>query len=550
MTVPRTTSWDHDETTPAVSPTASAAVSRTPTLVDLPAHGLTAAFAEGDVLQKKSSQDPNEGQDDDEHLSLDKDRHHGHRLHLPHPHLPPHPHQHLEQYLPPDNYETTDELAREKEAAQAGAGTAGADPEKGPQEAAPVSAGPATSDYPDGGLEAWLVVAGAWCISFTAWGYANAYGVLLSYLLQNNLSDYTESDLAWIGAFQLFANLACAIFSGKAFDAGYVRHLMVAGLLVYTAGLFGLSYATTYWQVFLSQGLACGLASGLTFLPACSAVSHYFKEKRMFALGILATGSSLGGVMYPSMMNKLMHTIGWGWTIRAVGFINVGLIAFACLTVKSRLPPRRTGAFFDFKVFLGKPNLGFSLYVAGAAIVWLGLYTPFFYSEQYALFQGVSDDIAFYSLSILNAASVFGRTIPNYYADSFGPLNLLIPFTAAAGILLFCWIPGLMNTPGTIVWSLVFGAAQGAFVAMLPASVAALTDDMRTVGIRMAMAFFIQSFTALVGTPIAGYIISQVGGQAGYTGAGVYSGCVVLAGCALILAARIVVSRRRGTPWV
>lgn len=33
------------------------------------------------------------------------------------------------------------------------------------------------------------------------------------------------------------------------------------------------------------------LASGLTFLPACSAVSHHFKEKRMFALGILATGS-------------------------------------------------------------------------------------------------------------------------------------------------------------------------------------------------------------------------------------------------------------------
>lgn len=49
-------------------------------------------------------------------------------------------------------------------------------------------------------------------------------------------SPCSESDLAWIGAFQLFANLACAIFSGKAFDAGYVRHLMVAGLLVYTAG--------------------------------------------------------------------------------------------------------------------------------------------------------------------------------------------------------------------------------------------------------------------------------------------------------------------------
>jgi len=29
------------------------------------------------------------------------------------------------------------------------------------------------------------------------------------------------------------------------------------------------------------------------------------------------------------------------------------------------------------------------------------------------MFHGVDKDIAFYSLSILNAASVFGRTIPN-----------------------------------------------------------------------------------------------------------------------------------------
>lgn len=34
-------------------------------------------------------------------------------------------------------------------------------------------------------------------------------------------------------------------------------------------------------------------------------------------------------------------------------------------------------------------------------------------SEQYALFHHVSNDIAFYSLAMLNAASVFGRTVPN-----------------------------------------------------------------------------------------------------------------------------------------
>lgn len=96
-------------------------------------------------------------------------------------------------------------------------------------------------------------------------GYANAYGVLLSYYSTNSLSSYPESSLAWIGAFQIAANLFCAVFSGKLFDAGYVKHLLCAGLLVYTAGLFGLSYASQYWQVFLAQGLACGVRRRAVF---------------------------------------------------------------------------------------------------------------------------------------------------------------------------------------------------------------------------------------------------------------------------------------------
>lgn len=35
---------------------------------------------------------------------------------------------------------------------------------------------------------------------------------------------------------QLAMVLACAIFSGKAFDAGYVRYLMVGGGVIYIAG--------------------------------------------------------------------------------------------------------------------------------------------------------------------------------------------------------------------------------------------------------------------------------------------------------------------------
>lgn len=59
--------------------------------------------------------------------------------------------------------------------------------------------------------------------------------------------------------------------------------------------LFGFSEATQYYQIFLGQGVACGLGAGMAFIPAASSVSHWFKKRRATALGILATGSSFGG---------------------------------------------------------------------------------------------------------------------------------------------------------------------------------------------------------------------------------------------------------------
>lgn len=81
--------------------------------------------------------------------------------------------------------------------------------------------------------------------------------------------------------------------------------------------MFGLSGASQYYQVFLAQGLTCGLAAGVAFIPAASSVSHWFKRRRATALGILATGSSFGGIIYPVLLNHLFPKIGFGWTVRA-----------------------------------------------------------------------------------------------------------------------------------------------------------------------------------------------------------------------------------------
>jgi hypothetical protein len=55
------------------------------------------------------------------------------------------------------------------------------------------------------------------------------------------------------------------------------------------------SLAKEFWQTMLAQGIGIGIGTGLIFLPALSVISQYFLKRRSLALGIVTTGSSVGG---------------------------------------------------------------------------------------------------------------------------------------------------------------------------------------------------------------------------------------------------------------
>ena len=45
------------------------------------------------------------------------------------------------------------------------------------------------------------------------------------------------------------------------------------------------------------------------------------------------------------------------------------------------------------------------------------VYVPFFFIESYGFRLGIDASTSFYLLSIMNAASLFGRLVPNWLAD-------------------------------------------------------------------------------------------------------------------------------------
>lgn len=69
--------------------------------------------------------------------------------------------------------------------------------------------GMAPADFPDGGLEAWLVVFGGWCGLFCTFGLVNCVGVFQQYYTAGPLADKSSSTVSWIMSVEVFFQVFC-----------------------------------------------------------------------------------------------------------------------------------------------------------------------------------------------------------------------------------------------------------------------------------------------------------------------------------------------------
>ena len=95
-----------------------------------------------------------------------------------------------------------------------------------------------------------------------------------------------------------------------------------------------------YYQVFLSQGVGVGIGSGIIYVPALTIQAHHWKKRRALAMGIAISGGSWGGIIYPIMLNQLVHgSVGFAWGVRAVALVTLALLVIANLCMKPRFMP-------------------------------------------------------------------------------------------------------------------------------------------------------------------------------------------------------------------
>ncbi|KND92957.1 putative transporter MCH4 [Tolypocladium ophioglossoides CBS 100239] len=411
----------------------------------------------------------------------------------------------------------------------------GPDPDAAKPEAPAAAPGPpGAGDFPDGGAAAWLVVAGGWAALFCTFGLVNCVGVFEKYYVAEPLKEYSSSTVSWIPSVEIFMMVFCGTVFGRLFDNYGPRWILWGGTVTYVFGLMMTSLSTKYYQFFLSQSIVASLGSSAVFTCCMSSLVSWFSKRRAAAFGIMVSGSSVGGVVLPIMMTKLIDRIGFPWMMRSVAFLFLALLIFACLTVRSRLPPRpRPFSIMEYVHVL--KDLRMVITVSGLFFFMWGMFMPFNYVLLQAQAANMSPTLIPYLLPILNAVSIFGRIIPGIVADKIGRYNVMIVITFISA--LFClavWTP-VNNTAGILVFMIIFGFSSGGFISLGPTLIAQIVD-IRQIGTSVGTALAIQSFGALTGSPIGGAIVAAQNGS--FLGLQLFCGFAMLTGSLTFLVAR------------
>ncbi|KAI0877455.1 monocarboxylate permease-like protein, mch4 [Hypoxylon argillaceum] len=374
---------------------------------------------------------------------------------------------------------------------------------------------------PDGGLVAWTQVAAGFVILFNTWGILSSFGVFQSYYASGDLFVASSSTISWIGSIQSFLPQLSGLVAGPLYDRGYLRPLLATGIAFVLLGLFTLSASIEYYQALLSQGFCIGIGAGLLFVPTVSLVPTYFSTHIGLAVGIVSSGTSLGGVIYPLVLSNLIGKVGFPWAVRAVGFIALGTFVLPLLVLRIRVPAPKPRTVIDWSALTEVPFVVFTL---GMFFVFISSTVVIFYISYYPLDRGfTSRSLGTNIVAIFNAGSVLGRILPNALSDRIGVFNTLVPLALLLGLTQFALL-GVFNAPGMVVEAIATGFFSGVVISLPPVAFRVLTENKSMIGTRIGMGFAFAGLGLLAGGPVAGAILGTTTGQLNWTGVWVFGG--------------------------
>lgn len=142
-----------------------------------------------------------------------------------------------------------------------------------------------------------------------------------------------------------------------------------------------------------------------------SIAPQWFIKRKGLAMGIMASGSGVGGLIMPIVITSLNENLGGAWCYRIIGIVSfvVSLLASLLLKEKPNTVPKKKlnfNAILDFSVC---KDPKFVIWCIAGNLSIMAYYIPVFYLPTHATKIGLSPTQGSALVAVFSAINVFGR---------------------------------------------------------------------------------------------------------------------------------------------
>ena len=319
----------------------------------------------------------------------------------------------------------------------------------------------------------WYVVAAAMFIAAVTTGARNGFGVFV--IPMSDAFDWNRTTISVAAGIGWLMNGITQPFMGHLFDKFNSRRVILISLLIAGIATAGLSLTFHYlFLIFLFSFVLSTAMSGASIGTLGPLLARWFMKRRTTVLGLVASGTSLGGLILIPFSAYLVELFNWRVSWIALGII----VTFVALplgflflrnspaqmglqpdgapdpsTGATDTPPERRRGLFEvdqwWQSFRSPPiwNLSAAYTVCGVTVGLISVHFVPYAEEQI----GISPTLAGLIFGILTGLNVLGAIGGGWLADRFGRKNVLGTVYFVRGIAYLTLIGGLLSVQAIFV---------------------------------------------------------------------------------------------------
>lgn len=339
-----------------------------------------------------------------------------------------------------------------------------------------------------------------------------------------------ENAQSTIAAFGILTFLVAGIsapFGGYFIHSVSLKKIMVIGCIVLGTALLIHAGAGSVWLIYLARILMGVSLSFIGVLATSVLVSNWFKRKRGIALGILFTGTSIGGIIIPLISTPLILKYGW-----RTAMVVVSLLVWAVLlpavsmlvkTDPSDMDLKADGVVSDemevFQPQLQGITLGeavrtplFWVFALCAALVFYPLFVT---TQQLILYLrspriAISPEAASFLQALMAALSIGGKFMFGALSDRFSPTRVML--LCCAVMFIATLVLTSLSATTVLLFLIPFGLGYGGTFVLLQRLVADYFGTVNYARILGAITV-IETIGAAIGGYTTGYVADLNGGD-------------------------------------